>query len=487
MNINKNNISPSSYLVLTLVPVLIFICIRALGFDGLYGQDSYEYLRYSEALFNAFNGGEPAGDYFWPLYYPLFGALANYIFGNILFSLNFISLGALIISSIYLYKTIKLLYTNTNCTLHFIVLFFIFSPSVIILSIVVMSDLLSVCFIILSIYHALKFNKYNNSKNLYFAAVFAISAIMTRYASFVVLLPFGVFILLKLLKTKRQLIHLIPIFIIVGLLTVQHFYIRSENVSGFLNHDWLQKWSLLNFFKSEFNTVDGISHNKLPNIIYAFYNLFHPKFLALGIGLILAIIFKKIKFKPNKPLVISYLLYSLFLAGIPFQNSRFLVLNFGLALVLLFPTFQYIIDKFSAHKRIINSAFLLLILTQIFLCLYLFRPFYERNKFEKSIATLMKPYQNKTLYSFDIDVALKGRDLDFDYKNMWIEQYDKFNTNDLVLFNPEKFKRQWKGKNPMLNWENIKHNYKLKILEEGLEGWKLYEIKRKILAQNSGN
>tara|TARA_Y100000815_G_C13348582_1_gene503182 strand:+ start:3315 stop:4754 length:1440 start_codon:yes stop_codon:yes gene_type:complete len=478
LNLKKNN-KLSSYLVLTLVPALIIIFTRAFGFDGLYGQDSYEYLRYSNALYNAFNGGESAGDYFWPLYYPLLGAIANFLFGNMVITLSLINFISLIISSVYLFKIIYLLYDSTEYALHFIILFFTLSPSILVLSVVIMSDLLSTCFIILTIYHTLKFNKQTLTTSLYYAAVFAISAIMTRYASFVVLLPFGFLILIKLLKTKRKLIHLIPILIILCILSIPHFYIRSENVSKFLNHDWLQQWSFLNFYKSEFNTIDGVSYNKLPNIIYAFYNAFHPKYLSIGIVLIVAIVFKKLKYKTNKTLLISYVLYSLFLAGIPFQNFRFLVLSFGLTLILLFPVFQSLTIKISAHNKIRNSIFAFILLIQIFLCYYVFQPFYLRNKLEKNIVSLIKPYQNNTLYSFDIDVALKGRALNFDYKNMWVERYNEFNSNSMVLFNPDKFKMQWKDKNPMLNWENMKYNYNLKLIEKGPQGWKLYEIKSK--------
>ena len=62
---------------------------------------------------------------------------------------------------------------------------------------------------------------------------------------------------------------------------------------------------------------------------------------------------------------------------------------------------------------------------------------------------------------------------------MWVERYNEFNSNSMVLFNPDKFKMQWKDKNPMLNWENMKYNYNLKLIEKGPQGWKLYEIKSK--------
>ncbi|MCK0178942.1 glycosyltransferase family 39 protein [Flavobacteriaceae bacterium S0862] len=476
MNLNKNENSYSIYITFTVISVVLFIFTRALGFDGLYGQDSYEYLRYANELFNSLNGEKAPGDYFWPLYYPLIGAIVNFGFQDMKLTLNLITLIAFVVSSIYIYKIIRLLYSTSSKAPHYIILFFILSPAIFSISMVVMSDMLSACFIILSIYHALSFKKHNILKSLYFATVFAMCAIMTRYASFVILFPFGILVLFRLTKNKRQLLHLIPIIVIVGVLSIPHFYIRSENVSGFLNHDWLQQWSFFNFFKKQFDTSDGTTYNKFPNIIYAFFNAFHPRFFIIGLVLLIVNFIKDLKFKPNKALLFAYLLYSLFMAGIPFQNSRFLVLNYSLVLILLFPTFQYLLARFSERIKITNNILLLLVLVQICLCYYAFRSFYNRNLLEKKITTLMEPYQNRTLYSFDIDVDLKGRALNFDYKNMWIERYNKLNSNDLVLFNPEKFKNQWKDKNPILNWENIKNNYQLKILEEGPQGWKLYEI-----------
>ena len=48
-----------------IVPAIAFLVIRlGLNFDGFYGQDSYEYLRYTDALTNYYTSGENPGDYF---------------------------------------------------------------------------------------------------------------------------------------------------------------------------------------------------------------------------------------------------------------------------------------------------------------------------------------------------------------------------------------------------------------------------------------
>ena len=89
---------------------------------------------------------------------------------------------------------------------------------------------------------------------------------------------------------------------------------------------------------------------------------------------------------------------------------------------------------------------------------------------------MIQPYQGATLYSFDVDLAMRGRGLDFEYKNMFIERYQNFHKNDLILFDPTRYEAQWKDKTPMLNWRFIEQNYTLKVVETHPEGWKLYQI-----------
>jgi hypothetical protein len=72
--------------------------------------------------------------------------------------------------------------------------------------------------------------------------------------------------------------------------------------------------------------------------------------------------------------------------------------------------------KFKNQK----TAFGLIFLTQITLTIYVGKQYYDRNLLEKTISNEMKPHQNKTLYVFDIDVAMKGRGLQFNYKNLFL-------------------------------------------------------------------
>lgn len=75
--------SYKSTLISPIFILVLFILIHLiLDFDGLYGQDSYEYLRYTKALHFYFKTGIPPGDYFWPLFYPIIGSIFSFFFNQ---------------------------------------------------------------------------------------------------------------------------------------------------------------------------------------------------------------------------------------------------------------------------------------------------------------------------------------------------------------------------------------------------------------------
>ena len=120
-----------------------------------------------------------------------------------------------------------------------------------------------------------------------------------------------------------------------------------------------------------------------------------------------------------------------------------------------------------------------MIVIQVFFCSYFFRSAIERNKLEKDIAGYINSAKHQIVYAFDIDVSFISYDVNKNYFNLWKEKYDKFQSVSLVIFNEEKFKDQWIGKNPMLNWNNLKTDYILLELKNFGDGWKVFEIGNK--------
>lgn len=75
-----------------------------IDFNGLYGQDSHEYLRYTCRLLDFWTSGSNPGDYFWPMNYPFYGSFLALIIHPVVFALQLLSMLSLVFTSVYLYR-----------------------------------------------------------------------------------------------------------------------------------------------------------------------------------------------------------------------------------------------------------------------------------------------------------------------------------------------------------------------------------------------
>jgi hypothetical protein len=473
LKLNKPSILVQKYILLLLIPICIILLLRLFGFDGLYGQDSYEYLRYTNAVKDFFLTGKHPGSFFWPILYPFFGAILSFLVETSL-ALQVISAISISICSIYIFKLLRLLYPNAKHQFVYTTIFSLFSPFLLKMSLIAMSDALGLAFVSLTFYFF--FKSYYKQTSLIPTFIFIVAAFMSRYASIIITLPVIIYSTYLLFKQKniKELISAILLCLICSIpFLILQWGMLFEASSNY----FLKEWSLNHFFQTQFKTSDGTNSYTLPNIVYVLYVFFHPGFICIGL-LLTAISLKHIKqfLNPhNKLLLICSLLYLFFLAGIPFQNPRVLALAFPLILVLFYFSFEILLKQKFITKHALTCSAVFLILQIVFFTMT-FKLIFVRSSIDKELATLIKPYQGKKLYSFDVDLAMQGRGLNFDYKNMYMERYTNYKSKDLILFNPERYKLQWKDKNPMINWGYITENYTLKVLETHPKGWKLYQI-----------
>ncbi|WP_034061056.1 ArnT family glycosyltransferase [Lacinutrix jangbogonensis] len=477
MELYKFFTSKYNYLTLIAVPLLFLLILRLLGFDGLYGQDSYEYLRYTNAIQNYIVEGTHPGNYYWPVLYPVFGSLIGFIFGSTPLGLQLISCLSFSTACIYILKSIRLLYPKAPFSFLYVFVFAVFCPFLLKMGLIVMSDATAMAFVVLTFYFF--FKSYYKKTSIVPLFVFATCALMTRYASLFITLPIILYSLY--LVIKRKSVYQFITAICLSFLVVVPFIIFQWNALFEVTSNYFLKvWSFLNYFKASYTTADGTQSYLLPNLVYTFYVFFHPGFIFIGVLLsLISLKERKYLFSfPQKILCASIGLYVFFLAGIPFQNSRILGLVFPLVLIFLFPAFLSVTKKKYVQKFIIPFT-IISIIAQLCFWIATFHQVYSRTLIEKEIVDLLEPYQEHTLYSFDLDLAIKGRGLNFEYKNMFVDLYKNYNTGDLILFDPLRYRFQWKDKNPMLNWEFIEDNYNLKILDTHPKGWKLYKIESK--------
>jgi 4-amino-4-deoxy-L-arabinose transferase-like glycosyltransferase len=451
----------SSSLLVTLVAGAISFWI---GFDGLYGQDSYAYLMQLKSIEN-----HELQNQFYPPVYAFAGSILNTFLHNGGYSLQWVSLLSWWGSAVLLFTILKANHTSRHTTM-LVVVCFLFCPLLTRMGVLAMSDALSAFMGLLAVYCGL-YSKHKFRLSFFF--IFASLAVLTRYALAVVLIPILVNVLVDLYREKSWRVRIFSgVGILIGTLMLWfnfEFFTTSE---GSVQHNWLRLWNIGNFFARDFSHQDGTLHYSLPNLLYVFQSLYHPKFFLLFLPCLPFIRKEDFQSLQAKLVCCSILLYLLFLAGIPFQNERFLLPSFPFVIILFFPALDRLCNRLGSF----SSTLLFLIGLQLFISWYWLSPILERNKLERSLAKNMTPFQGVPLYSFDVDIALEARGLQFEFRNLWKENYSSYKTNGLVLFNPSKFETQWKGKNPMLNWEKLSKSEKLKLVAEFEQGWKLYRI-----------
>lgn len=153
-------------------------------------------------------------------------------------------------------------------------------------------------------------------------------------------------------------------------------------------------------------------------------------------------------------------------------------MSFPIVLVVLFQYFNWIMERLQTKTQKWILIFTM-VLIQMVLCALSVKPILERNRFEREIALQMIPHQNNTLYSFDVDVALQGRKLQFNYQNLWVKKRTSFEENALVLFHPKQFESKWKDHQLMQNWRFLQQHYNLKAINRFADGWTLYKISKR--------
>lgn len=464
-----------------LIPFSIFVILIAIrflsGFNGLYGQDSYEYLRYSRRLTELFTSGKSPGDYFWPVNFPLLGSLFSLVLKDNIFALQLISMISFIFIAFYTFRLLKLFDPDASKRAYlYLLIFLILSPFLFQSAFLIMSDMLAVFLTTAAIYHVLKYHQEWSQSDFLLAIFFSVSAVMTRYAAAVVLLIPGIFLIIAFIRRFRFASLLLGL-LVATLCFTPHFLIKGANSTAFLGHPWLHSWSVKNWFLSEFMTVDGYQNYRLPNLLYGFSNFYYPGFFFMGIILIFFIQIKNFHRREYWILLMPAVIYALFLAGIPFQNMRFLLLTFPLAIVLMFPAFERFRHQLLSKNGVHWGFAVFVLLIQCALIYKYSSGIYRTNQVEKEIAQSVLSYSNRPIYTFAIDGALKCYGIESDdIVNMWYSQLDSARISALVLFNEEKFKRQWKDRNPMINWQMIRNNYRLKKIESLPDRWELFQI-----------
>ena len=457
------------------IPFLLFLVFRLIGYNGLYGQDAFEYLRYTHVIGMFFRNGTLPGHFPWPPVYPALGAIAGLIIPET-YALQIISLVSFGVSIRLMELILGLLYPEKRSdSRRFLILFYALSPFVIRYSTTVMSDGLALCFSLASLYFTLLFKATSKPRHFLLLSFFLFLAVNTRFSS-AVILAIPVFYALRHFVHRFNIWYFILTIAAVTIIFAPNILLDLKNPIAIHNQYLAMSWRPAHIFSNTFLNVDGISAYFFPNILFIFSNLVNPGFIFPGL-LFLVFFIRNLNIKNSwGPWMTAYLLYSVFIGFFPVQNARYLLFSFPVVLVIYYESWMKLTSLVRKLKNMVIITFLI-ILVQVGLIIRAEQPFIENCWITREVALQVGHYPGRKVYEFNIAMAFPAYGVTNPSENLWSRKIDRFDTGALVVFNYRETEERWKGLNPMLNWETLKSGYRLALLHPMDYGWNIYEIK----------
>lgn len=450
----------------------------ASGFDGLYGQDAHEYVRFAGEVRAHFEGGPAPGPFFWPVVYPALAAALSFLTGSAISAAQLVSglslLGAFAAGATALARRspgdarLAVVYWGVS---------FALAPFVFRASLASMSDVLAVAFLCGFLFRAFERERDGKPLDLAAASFFAVAAVTTRHPFALVLAPAAAVLAVRTLR--RRDLAAAGLAVAAALLALAPTLLLARGgAASPLHYPGLQGWSLANVFSRATEISGGTTTHTLPTGVFAISNAVNPGFFVLGVPLLLAA--RKEDFSSPLPrgLAAGWLLSALFHAGVPEQNDRHLLASFPLVPFLLFPAFARVArSRLAALPRFAPPlAVALLVALQLGLAARACRAMLAAHRLELEVAAVLRETPAPTLYTFALTPALATRGVPQRLVDLWAAPPDDARPGDLVLFAPERFGTQWKDRRPMTGFESLAKRFDLVPLRQLGGGFTLFRL-----------
>lgn len=443
---------------LLMLPSLVFLSLFvALGYDGFYGQDAYAYLNFSDAINEKGIDTIWRESFFWPKLYSSLGGIVSFLTIPTTFALCFISAISLGLSAVFTRKTLLNYNVPPQFATWIVILGIILAPYLLRSGLSAMSDSLMVCLV--SLFFLLD-SRYRLSESLNgFLALSSVAVLIfnTRYVGILICAPLLLFYVIKAFK-KKQYIQLILGCLILSVPILQ--YLQSTS-NGLSSHYFLDSWSIKNWFLSSFEGGERPFNFELINILHSLKSIVHPGYSLIVAPLVLVAVIKRIK--PDLMVITSALIYILFIAGIPFQNDRFLIV---IPILMIIALRDAIPAGFEMLAKLKHPAIVLTSLIGIVFSVLAMRTPISVNQTERKLADYINKNSYDGVICFEVDVALESRLRDVTVYSLWdLDTLQSYKGLHLIL-DDESVRDAWEGTIVDKNLSHLKLNYHLHLINE---------------------
>lgn len=464
-----------------LLPLLAWIVVRfGFNFNGLYGQDAYAYLLHTREWKAFFLGGDQPGTFFWPPNYSIVSALLALVVKTEFYSLQLISVFSMVGLAGVLNAWFKQAFKQASALIRvsFVSLAFLFSPYLFRLGMQSMSDMLAMFLLTASFYYLWKFQNDRETKHMLLWAGVSGLALTTRYPAIIVLLPSMIFVAYTLVVNKQ--IKQLMLGLTAGLIPVAFaaiWKLSSGGVADAIQSVILNDWSVQNFFKTEFQRPDTNSSFLLPNILFNLSVFVHPGTLIYGI-ILLPLTFKNFRKDAFQSLLlVSILIYVIFLSGIPFQNSRVLVFAYPLVVMLVAPAYAQAIAWLESKNLPVKLVFAFCAMLQMGLCARAMQPSVEHGLFERELASwVSQNAAGKTIYTSWFSQIFEAYETGNPVIHIFNSEVKEFEPNSIIIFNEAWADFKLKETAPLRNWNRAKQTMRVEEQKCWPNGWCVYTV-----------
>ncbi|MCB0770578.1 MAG: hypothetical protein KDC00_09250 [Flavobacteriales bacterium] len=458
-------------LIIPIVVALSWSCL--VGYEGLSGQDAHDYYHIANAWKAWWKGGgvrpvmieHPHG-------YPITGALLGTLFGSSLIGLRLLSALSMLAIAFLLrgyFKNPDGAAADINT---FVLTAVLLSPFLLRYALMVMSDVPAMALVVGTYICTVRWLQ--GSLGLGFLATFLLLlSLGFRLATVPLLAPMVLALVHGPLKARRERWMIFTLLTAAAGLFV--FMTMGGSGGAFVDGP-LADWSPMNLFSRELHSDDGTLVYPFPNIVYVLCLFVHPGFIPLGILLIPFVRLTDFAKVPARLALAAVLCYIIFIAGLPFQNDRVLLLAQPFVVVLYYPAFLRAMHWARLRMFPIRWVSGSLIAMQAALFSRAMMPFFEQARLERELASVVSEAHARIVYTHGMGAAFVTYCPEVVVIELWYERLKMFERGALVVVNPEDLKGQWKDEPPSWNWEGLQAQG-VEVVQERPDGWLVARVR----------
>jgi 4-amino-4-deoxy-L-arabinose transferase-like glycosyltransferase len=325
---------------LALVPFVAALVIAGVtrawfAFDGLSSQDAYAYFNFARAIGPHLWHGAPLPDLYWPRGYPIAVALLLPLTGGGSSAGQLVSAlacaGAAATTTLLVRALVGrgeggarssvaalaagLAVACTGATLRY--------------SQLVMADALAVGMVAAALICAVRFANGGHGGWLVGCAVALAWGTISRWLVGLLALPLAIY-LIPAVRRRPGVAVWAAVAAAAGLaILVPQLVVAHAIPQSFSQHEWVQNWSLVHAFRREFQTPEGHERYRWPIALFYFARLGWPDYFFPTLAIFVAaglVVLARARDWPALALLAGWPAAALvFLAGIPYENPRFLL------------------------------------------------------------------------------------------------------------------------------------------------------------------